>query len=335
MKLKNMFLFCGAVLFGALTLTSCSDEETYDFDGVTGIRIYMDKTMSIPTTNILKTPVGVVGSFDVDVNLKSTSLVSSNVTAQISYDDSYVDSYNTANNTEYQKLPAGSVSLDKTSLTITPEEMTSDACKVTFNIDNVSQLENGKSYLVPVALTEVNGQDVRLARDEKFRVKYFVLNYMETNSLINDGATGISGNIADLKNFTCVQADNLDPEEYATFAATEGWYKQWSILQQNSSNASFTLDMGSSHKVSGFYIQNYVMTDCYVEISDDNAKWTELGHTSEHNYVIDYSTYNYAWVLYAGIPARYIRFSMTLNPSHPYWRWGYGIVSSLDIYVED
>ena len=38
-------------------------------------------------------------------------------------------------------IPVESVLLDKTSLTITPEEMTSDACKVTFNINNVSQLE--------------------------------------------------------------------------------------------------------------------------------------------------------------------------------------------------
>lgn len=335
MKLKNIFLFCGAVLFGALTLTSCSDDETYDFEGVTGTRIYMDGTMSVSNSNILKTPVGIVGTFDGVVNLKSTSLVSDNVTAQITYDDTYVDVYNAANNTDYKKLPAGSISLDKTTLTITPEATVSENSKISFNLDNVSQLVNGEAYLIPVVLTEVKGTDVRLARDEKYRVRYFVLNYLETNSLINDEATSITGTAADLASFTCIQAENLNIDEYMSFASATGWYRQWSVTPARSSSASFTLDMGSTRKVSAFYIQNYVMTDAYVEISNDNSTWTELGHTNDHNYVIDYSTYNYAWVLYASIPARYIRFSMTLNPDHMYWNWGYGIVSSLDIYLDE
>ena len=91
MKLKNIFMIGGALLFGAMALTSCSDDETYDFDGVEGTRVYMDKTMQpISTSSVLKTPVGVVGGMEVEVNVKTTSLVQGGVSAQIAYDDSFV-----------------------------------------------------------------------------------------------------------------------------------------------------------------------------------------------------------------------------------------------------
>lgn len=340
MKLKNIFMIGGALLFGAMALTSCSDDETYDFDGVEGTRVYMDKTMQpISTSSVLKTPVGVVGGMEVEVNVKTTSLVQGGVSAQIAYDDSFVDTYNAANNTDYKKLPAGAITLEKTTLTVAADTMSSESCKVSFNQEKASELKDGESYLVPIVLSDVNGQDVRLARDDKFRVRYFALKYMETESLMRINPTSedlanagspLSDDV--MKSFTVVSSENMVEGGYSSLFAG-GWYGgNWDFIGKEGAT-NFVLDMGEEKQVGAFYMRSYVMASFSVAISTDNSNWINLGSTAEANSVRG-DDWNDWYVLYAPMPARYLRYTIELDPNSYYWQyasWGYAGLMGLGI----
>jgi len=334
MKMKNMLMLTAA--FGVLAIVGCSEKEEYDFDGVTGIRIYVDKTMAdISVSNILKTPVGIVGGLDVTLNLKSTSPVPDRVTAHIEYDADLVGKYNKANGTEYRTLPPEALTVGQTELAFEPESVSSDTVSITFNTAEVSQLEDGASYLIPVTLSEVSGTDVRLARDEKFRVRYYVLKYMETSSLINDSAAEVPGSALDASSFTCIKAENIDPAHYTDMFAG-GWSAAWNFSETRISSASFILDFGRAVNVAAFNITCYVMSDAFVEISGDGVSWVELGRTSEHSFVYD-SDWNRMYVLYAGISARYMKAELTLDPSAWAWQYadyGYAGITGINVYAE-
>lgn len=343
MKLKNIFMLGGALLFGAMALTSCSDDETYDFDGIEGIRVYMDKTMQpISTSSLLKTPVGVVGGMEGEVNIKTTSLVQGNVSAQIAYDDSFVDKYNAENNSNYKKLPTGSVVLEKTTLTVTSDTLCSENCKVSFNQEMVAQLKDGESYLIPIVLTNVNGPDVRLARDDKFRVRYFALKYMETESLmrINPTSEDLANAGSPLSNdvkkaFTVVSSQNMVEGGYSSIFAG-GWYGgNWDFINHEG-ETGFVLDMGEEKEVSAFNITCYVMSSFSVAISTDNSNWINLGSTAEANTARD-DNWNDWYVLYAPMPARYLRYTIELDPNSYYWQyasWGYAGIMGLGIMAK-
>ena len=343
MKLKNIFMLGGALLFGAMALTSCSDDETYDFDGVEGTRVYMDKTMQpISTSSVLKTPVGIVGGMEVEVNIKTTSLVQGGVSAQIAYDDSFVDSYNAANNTNYKKLPAGAITLEKTTLTVASDTLSSENCKVSFNQEKASELTDGETYLVPIALANVNGRDVRLARDDKFRVRYFALKYMETESLmrINPTSEDLANAGSPLSNdvkkaFTVVSSQNMVEGGYSSIFAG-GWYGgNWDFIEKEAAT-SFVLDMGEEREVGAFNITSNVMSSFSIAISTDNSNWINLGSTAEANSVRD-DDWNSWYVLYAPMAARYLRYTIELDPNSFYWQyasWGYASIRGLGIMAK-
>ena len=321
------------LILSALALVACSKDETYDFDGVTGTRVYVANTTNVSNTNVLSTPVGLVGGLKGDISLKSTSAVEGNVSGEITYDESYVEYYNNANATSYKTLPEGSVILEKTTLTIKDGAMNSDTTSLSLAASAVESMENGDSYLIPIVLKEVSGgNDTRLARDDKFKIRYFVLNFLKTNSLINDSASEVIGSATDKSVFKVTEATNLDPDGFSDLFSG-GWYASWSF-QEQTDNAAFTVDFGQTLSVSGFTITCYVATSSYVEISEDGSNWVELGSTSEHSAVYDQSTWTQVYVLYAGVNARYMRVKMTLNATHSYWQWGYGAIMGFEVYTE-
>ena len=167
-------------------------------------------------------------------------------------------------------------------------------------------------------------------------VRYVRINYNETKSLINDNASEFVGTKAEVTSLSCISATNLNPDEFSNLAE-EGWDAQWNFTS-DTPEASFTIDLGDTHNVAGFYIDSYVLANAYVEISTDNKSWIELGNTSEHKALIelDYDTYMYKqeFVLYAPIQSRYLRASLTLDSSSWAWKY-YRYITSLSIYYKD
>lgn len=339
MKIKNIFMFCGALLLGATALTSCSEDETYDFDGVEGSRVYLQNSRDVASSSVLKTPVGYISSIKGELAVQCTDKMQSSVTANVGFDMSLVGGYNDANGTDYQPLPEGVAQLSKNSLTIKAGEMVSDTVKIEIPESAYSMLQPDVTYLLPVRLTDIQGSDYRLARDEVFRVRYYLLKYMETESLLRIEPT--SADLANagsalgndvMQGFSVVNTVNMDPDGYSGLFAG-GWYGgNWDFTEQTD-KAGFTLDFGDTKNVGAFYLTCYVMASFEVEISSDNSNWITIGSSSEANTVRD-DNWNSWYVLYAPMACRYIRFNINLDPASFYWQyasWGYASVMALGI----
>ena len=199
-------------------------------------------------------------------------------------------------------------------------------------------LDNLDGYLAPIVISSVDNENVRPSSDAS--VRYVHINYTKTNSLINDEADAFVGTKADIASLSCIAATDLNPDEFSGLAVG-GWYARWNFISDVDKEASFIIDFGETHKVAGFYINSYVMSNAYVEISMDNSRWFELGNTSEHKELTeyDYATYEYKseFVLYAPVQARYMKATLKLDDSQYggyYWKM-YRYIAGLSIYYAD
>lgn len=279
------------------------------------------------TCTVVSTPVGVFGGeTSLSVALKAASNTTLEATAVVN--NSLVSQYNSDNGTNYETLPSD------IQLTITPatiaEGESSGTIKVAVPKDKASELA-GHEYLVPVQLQYgANGK----SQTEESQVKYIVISVK--SSMINDDATEIVGSIIALNTMTCLEADNLDPDAFSTFA-NNGSYGRWSFLSSTRTDASFTLDFGSEKNITGFYLNCYVLKDAEFLVSTDQTTWTSIGSTSGHNYVYKYDrttwTTYYEYVLYGSVPARYIKVKFSLDSSNRYWSY-YRYFNRLYIYAE-
>lgn len=276
---------------------------------------------------VVSTPIGVFGGeVSLPVQLKSESNTTLEATAVAN--SSLVSQYNSDNGTSYEALPS-SIQLDITPATIAEGE-SEGSIKVAVPKEKAEEL-SGHEYLVPVQLQYgANGK----SQTEESQVKYIVITVK--SSMINDDATDIVGTQLDLSTMTCIEADNLNPDEFSNLASG-GWYASWSFLSDSRTDASFVIDLGSVKSVTGFYIKSYVMSNADFYVSADNAEWTSLGSTSEHDYVYkyDYDTWtSYSeYVLYGPVSARYVKVTLTLNSSS--WAWSYyRYISKFCIYAE-
>lgn len=340
MKLNNIMIACGVLFLGTTVFTGCSGDEEYDVDGISYTRVFLERAGSVSDGTVLATPVGTVVSFSDAMLAKATSPVATNIQVTFSVDNSLVKTYNDSHNTNYSQLPDGVLKMDKTSLTIPANAYSSEESLI-LSIDEeaAKTLDNLDGYLAPVVISSVDNGNVRPSSDAS--VRYVHINYAKTNSLINDEADVIVGTTADITSLSCIAATDLNPEELSGLAIG-GYYAQWKFISDVDTDASFTIDFGETHKVAGFYINSYVMSNAYVEISMDNSTWIELGNTSEHSYArgeFSYITYQYEqeFVLYAPVQARYMRATLKLNDSQYggyYWN-NYRYISGLSIYYAD
>lgn len=334
MKNKNIFAVSAMLLMGVAALTSCSDDETYDVHGYDYNRAYFNKAGSTTDGNVMRTPVGIITSFSDIITGNSTAAVQSTTTLSVTVDNSLVDSYNSANGTHYKQLPDGVVTMDKTTLTIPAGAMTSsDTLHLSIDDTAADALNDTTGYIMPIVISSVSG-DTRPSSDAA--VRYVHIGYLETSSLINDYATEIAGTKADLSTMTCIAATNLNPDEFSGLFAG-GWRARWTFTGDDP-NASFVLDLGSTHNLAGFHVQSEVLKNAKVSISTDNQTWTEIGETAGHTAlrIYDQSTwsYNREFVLYAPLQARYFKAELELDNSSWYWSW-YKYINSISLYYQD
>lgn len=330
MKIKNIFQICGALLFGAMMLASCSDDKSYDFDGYDYTRIYFNNALSLNSGSVVNTPVGVFASLSGNFIAKATAPVKQTTKAVLAVDASQVDAYNKAHSTEYKPLPDGVLQFSKNELTIPADSMQStDTITVSVDTDNAAKaLTVGDSYLAPVIISTVNGDG---QPSSNAAIRYIAIKCVQ--SLINDGATEVIGTKLDANSFTCLSADGLDKDSYG-FQGWQGW-----AFTKKQEKASFVVDFGETKKVTGFNVESELIKNANVSLSSDNNTWTELGNTSDHTAVgvrQGWQT-NYVYVLYGAVPARYMKVEMDLDQDSWYWdymEWGYCTLSGLSVYAE-
>ena len=289
-------------------------------------------TNDITSCGVAHTPVGIMGDVSVDQPFTFSGALNSDATITLTQDNSLVDQYNEKTGSEAVALPAGLLDITNATVKVNAGESESEEnIQMSVPESKLDEIEDG-TYVVPfkISVTRQDGTTV-----DNAGVYFLVIK--STSSAINDDATEIVGTQADCAEFTCIEADNLDPAEYGNFASSTGWNKAWYFLEKRN-EASFVVDFGKTLNVVGFYLASYVINGAYVEISNDKQKWSGLGNTSEHQYVgvYDESTWTYMseYVLYGAMPARYMRVTLDVNSEHRWWDY-YNSLSDFQVFVQE
>lgn len=278
------------------------------------------------SSNVVKTPVGTFGGISTNVKIKNLIPVTGDMQGTFVVDNSLVGEYNNEKGTNFTTLPENVLN----ALTITPAVVkegnteSEDGIKVSCP-DEIAQKLDG-AYLLPLRLktTFANGNTV-----DEDDIVYVTIEVK--NTLINDDATSIPGTKGDVKTYSVVSADNLDPDAFSGLFSDD-WDASWPFLEKKET-ASFTVDLGAEKNLIAFYMQNYVGKEYTLSFSNDGNTWKEIGSTAGHNAVYDRTTWTQAYVLYGAVKCRYIKAEIKLDMNS--WAWGYGTyaaISSLDFY---
>lgn len=259
--------------------------------------------------NVVHTPVGTFGGISATVPFANLCAVSGDMQGTLVVDNSLIADYNASHGTAYVQLPAAVQS----QLTITPgivkegDTQTTEGIRISVPESVTETLEG--SYLIPMRLQTSFANGVVYDEDDIVYIK------VDTKtSLMNDKPTAILGTIQSNGDdvWSCVSAENFDPEGMRT----QGWRPTATRV----SSAEVVIDLGAEHKVSSFMVDFYVMTNAHIYLSTDNSQWTDVGETQGNGTVRDDNWQSW-YVLYGGVPARYVKMVFTLNQNH--WAWNY------------
>jgi hypothetical protein len=258
---------------------------------------------------VVHTPVGDFGNFEAKFPVKIQRATTQATTVNVAVDNSLVDTYNKAHNTEYVPVPDGVIDMSKAVAHIKVDTIASyDSVSVVLPESALSKLTE-KGYLLPLKISDVSGEGTGSVERG---IMYVIIT--TSTSLINDSPTGLLGTKADGSNWKCLSADGLDANAFAT--------ENWSFTKKQATS-SFVVDLGATHKVSGYLVGSDLINNGEIAVSEDNSTWTTLGSLRGHKGIdeeIGWSTYTW-YVLYGAVPARYVKVTMDLNTG--YWGWNY------------
>lgn len=276
--------------------------------------------------NIVNTPVGVFGGVDSKFTVALKASVYTDVQLSAEIDNSLIAAYNEENGTSYEALPSDFASaLKVNAATIKPGELSGDVA-VTMDSEKAKQLSG--SYIVPMHIAMTYSDGTKKVFDEPV---YTTIGVKET--LINDNATSIPGTKGDVKTYSVVSAENLDPEGFSGLFSDD-WNASWPFLEKKET-AAFTVDLGAEKNLVAFNIDNYVGKEYTLYFSNDGNTWKEIGSTEGHTAVYDRSTWEQAYVMYGAVKCRYIKAKMKLDTNS--WAWSYGsyaAISALNFYFK-
>ena len=268
-------------------------------------------------TSVVNTPVGTFGGINGTFNVKLNSELGTDVKVSAEVDNSLVSAYNDQNGTAYEALPSSVAS----ALAIEPSTVaagqTAGTIKVNGDKDLAKDLK-GEGYVIPLRLV-MTYSDGTVVKGDK-AVAYLVLTIKE--SLINSNPTELLGEPQyDCDGWECISAKG--------FKASEMTMDGWKIDGSRIASASFVVDMKESHKVGSFMYNGYVVKSARFYLSTDGANWTDLGDVSGNNTVRD-DDWNSWYVLYGGVPARYVKVELSMDTNSWAWnypQWGYCSIS--------
>ncbi len=159
MNIKYCIFSIALLLAGGVTLSSCKSEGD-DFDyGKNGLLITGTGRTSLHSFVVEDTPSTQA------VSVSSTKKVESEVKLTLAVDPSLVESYNAANGTNFYAVPDNAVELRNPNVVIEANSALSTTAEV--RVLSTENFEEGRTYLIPVTIKNVEGADVELIESSK------------------------------------------------------------------------------------------------------------------------------------------------------------------------
>lgn len=245
------------------------------------------------------------------------------VSGELSVDNSLVDVYNEARGTAFVALPEENLNLTGTNLSVAPGSKTSSS-QLTFGLKgDLSALDNGSSFLIPITLTTsaaVNEKRGTVYIELKPEVLESILKKVtRTADMVGSQiATATRRNFsADVTNYSRL-FDN-STSSYVNFTEHTG-----NVV---------TIDMKANYKFSGINVRGYSYVYPSIEkleVSTDGVNFDNLGNVGP-DYFFMSGTQCYSSLLF-GMTARYIR--LTFGMESQYWDSGYHVITEIYIYAQ-
>lgn len=306
-----------------ITMTSCSDDDSYDVYGNPNNLVYFkanaDNTI---TGTIAHTPVGDFGGVNAKFPVRILRAASCDTKVTATVDASLVDVYNAEHHTEYKAMPESAVSLGGMTVTIKKGAMAAeDSIQVSLKEEALASLTE-KAYLLPIRLSQVQGD----GKGSEERGTGYVIVTTETK-LIKDIeskddvagtlVTDYAGWSAKYSSGTAIEAAQIFDGDLTNGAALRA-------DADGGRNKVVIVDMGAAKKVSGFrfaryykpgywWNEEYYFSSVKIELSSDGSTWSEAGTVTE-SAMPKSDGYQYC-SFYGGVSARYLRLSFESGSS--------------------
>ncbi|MDR1172445.1 MAG: DUF1735 domain-containing protein [Bacteroidales bacterium] len=179
MNTKSFFFTSWVLIAGlsAVSLQSCNDDNDDNQSDpdveVDPVKVYLSSSSSVNTLVLLNTRDSVI-SFGT-VKYDGTDLKQGEIRATMAAgNNALVTGYNSANNTQYSALPSACYELNHTTLTIEDGKNVSPEGRLT--VKNVGQLDEAKTYLLPVTIQSISAAE-HITPDDAKKTAYWVINY--------------------------------------------------------------------------------------------------------------------------------------------------------------
>jgi hypothetical protein len=160
------------IVSAAIVFNSCDDgmPETLTFNDF--MKVYfipaVDGTTTLEFFGAQDTTLRLAG-----IRYGGTNSPAGEVSANLALNNTLISYYNELNETEYEPIPDGCVTLSKNKLTISAKDFASDM--FTIRINDGDKLELDKSYLIPLTISGVEG-NVSLYDSIPYTTKFIVVN---------------------------------------------------------------------------------------------------------------------------------------------------------------
>lgn len=310
-RLKHIFLAAGTIASSIIGLSSCSNDETYDFPGDPNNRVYLHDHST--TFSIIHTPLFSISDFDATIPVRCTQKANSKVSVSFKIDNSLIESYNEEHGTSYSAMPDGVVLFDQQTVTIPAGAMQSEEpihLTTTDNEELLGSLTQKNGYLVPVVMTDVTGNGTTPSTNMT-PVSYFAVTITNDNIHHGAGESDITGTkVSDQSGWSAtanVAAFNIN-------YMFDGDVTKYITMQNRNGDVVVTIDMGKEYTFDALTLcygrkntwtgaitySGQLKASIGIETSSNGEIWESVGDWKSGDN-------NRFMIFYAPITARYVR----------------------------
>lgn len=309
-RIYNLF-FVGILGLSLIGLTSCGEDENYNFEGDSYNRVYVNDYSQ--TFKIIQTPVSSISNLEVKVPVKCTQKANGIIKATVELDNSMVKIYNETHKTNYAEMPTNAVIIKNQTLTIPSGEYVSmDSVEVQLveDLEILSQLTNGNGYILPLRITTVDGNSSQASTN--FYSFYLTVNISNDN--INHDATeeDVKGTLVTDQIGWSIKTDGTVSGNTIQCLLDGNITNYCTIKPTNMQDINIEVNMGKSYTFDGIkmlygvdygeewgiYEYKSFANGMAIYTSNDGENWTSNGVITGSPIVCVY---------YAPITAQYIR----------------------------
>lgn len=295
--MKNILKYSAAAAAMIFALASCQEFEDYTVtvDGAPTLAYVNAGEDNLFSTLVSHRPTGSTGNFSTEFIVRCNTPVHAATTVSLIYDASLVESYNAAHETEYAVLPEEYLAVENATLTL-PENSLQTEEPVKIALDSTANLANlTERYYLAALRIESPG----MASSEVMGSVYLLVE-TETNlirpiSSPDDMAGFPAGDRAEWT-ADCANFANLFDGSTSTSSSF------------SASGNVVTVDMKTTHMMTGLSIDGGTMSRLSIEYSLDGKSWSQGGTPAEGETVSSGSTTYVA--IYDYVEARYLRLTI-------------------------